>query len=182
MPSFSLPAGRVRLRSFLPADLPAFAAYRAEPAVARYQSWEPYDLAQATAFVAGQVDADIPGPPGAWRQIAIAAADTDALLGDCALHLLDYEPRIAELGITLSPGAQGQGYGAEALRALLGYCFGPLGLHRVVALTDARNQGCVRLLERVGMRREAHFRQASWFKGDWCDEYQYARLAAEWGG
>ena len=113
---FSLLAGRVRLRHLQPADLPVFAAYRADPLVARYQGFDPYTEAQAAEFIAGQMAAPVPAPPGEWVQLAIARATDDELLGDCALHLQAHEPRIAEVGITLAPQQQGRGYGQEALR------------------------------------------------------------------
>jgi RimJ/RimL family protein N-acetyltransferase len=177
---FSFLAGRVRLRHLQPADLPVFAAYRADPAVARYQGFDPYTEAQAADFIDGQKDAPVPAAPGGWVQLAIALVTDDQLLGDCALHLQAHEPRIAEVGITLVPLQQGKGYAQEALRALLRYCFETLGLHRVMAFSDTRNLPCVALLESVGLRREGHFRQSGWYKGEWCDEYQYALLAADW--
>lgn len=68
------------------------------------------------------------------------------------------------------------------MRALLGWCFEALHLHRVVALVDVRNLPSVALMERAGLRREGHFRQNGWYKGEWCDEYQYAVLASKWAG
>jgi len=171
---------RLRLRGLLPTDVAAFADYRASPEVARFQSWEPYDYARAVTFVAAQTGVPIPAPPGTWVQIGIALATTDELVGDCALCLHADEPRVAEVGITLAPRHQGQGYATEALRALLTYCFQTLALHRVVAITDSQNTASAQLLARAGMRREAHFRQNIWFKGAWGDEYLYAALRAEW--
>ena len=126
--------------------------------------------------------AAVPAPSGQWVQLGIARASDDELLGDCALHLHAHEPRLAEIGITLAPRWQGQGYATEALRTLLGWCFEALHLHRVVALVDVRNLPSVALMERAGLRREGHFRQNGWYKGEWCDEYQYAVLASEWAG
>ena len=71
----------------------------------------------------------VPAPSGQWVQLGIARASDDELLGDCALHLHAHEPRLAEIGITLAPSWQGQGYATEALRALLGWCFEALHLH-----------------------------------------------------
>lgn len=177
---FSIAAGRVRLRHLHPRDLPAFAAYRADPAVCRFQGFDPFSEAQARDFIARHAGAAIPAAPGEWVQIAIAQGADDELLGDCALHLQAHEPRIAEIGITLAPRWQGQGYAGEALRGLLRFGFRELALHRVVALVDPRNQPSVALMERVGMHREGHFRQNGWYKGEWCDEYQYALLATDW--
>ena len=177
---FAITNGRVRLRHLCPADSAAFAAYRADPAVCRFQGFDPFGAEQAAAFVAEHGAAAVPAPPGHWVQLAIARASDDELLGDCALHLYAHEPRTAEIGITLAPRWQGHGYATEALRALLGWCFEALHLHRVVALVDVRNLPSVALMERVGLRREGHFRQNGWYKGEWCDEYQYAVLASEW--
>jgi RimJ/RimL family protein N-acetyltransferase len=52
--------------------------------------------------------------------------------------------------------------------------------HRATAITDARDAPAMRLLERVGMRREGHFLQNVWFKGSWGDEHLYALLEQEW--
>ena len=173
-------AGRVRLRHLRATDLPVFAAYRADPEVARFQGFDPYTEAQAAAFIASQATAPVPAAPGGWVQLAIAHAADDQLLGDCALHLYAHEPRMGEIGITLAPRWQGQGLARAALHELLALCFGQLQLHRVVALTDVRNLPCVALLESAGLRREGHFRQNGWYKGEWCDEYQYALLRDEW--
>jgi RimJ/RimL family protein N-acetyltransferase len=35
-------------------------------------------------------------------------------------------------------------------------------------------------MERLGMRREAHFREHAIFKGGWDEEFYYAMLADEW--
>ena len=177
---FSLEAGRVRLRNLRPADLPDFAAYRADPNVARFQGFDPYIEAEAADFIAEQAGEAVPAVPGSWVQLAIARADDDQLLGDCALHRYAHEPRFGEIGITLAPRWQGQGYAQAALRGLLRYCFAELSMHRMLALADTRNLPCVALLESVGLRREGHFRHNGWYKGEWCDEYQYALLASEW--
>jgi RimJ/RimL family protein N-acetyltransferase len=177
---FRLTSARLTLRPLQPTDLPAFAAYRADPAVARFQSWEPYSLAQATEFLATYGQAPVPAPPGQWVQIGIADRVTDTLLGDCALHLLADEPRIAEIGITLAQSAQEQGYAQEALNCLLDYCFYELQLHRVMGVADALNIPVRRLMKRLGMRQEAHFRQNIWFKGAWGDECSFAVLRTEW--
>ena len=55
-----------------------------------------------------------------------------------------------------------------------------LNLHRVTADTDPQNTRAWTLLERLGLRREAHLFQSLWFKGRWADEYLYAVLRAEW--
>jgi RimJ/RimL family protein N-acetyltransferase len=180
MSPFNYPAGRIVLRYLRPTDLANFLAYRADPEVARYQGFDPYTEEQATAFIAAQSQRPIPAPAGEWVQIGIALIEDDELIGDCALHLDGYDPRLAEIGITLNAAYQGRGYAREALQGLLKFGFETLQLHRVVANMDVRNAAAVRLVEQLGLRREAHFRQNGWYKGEWCDEYQYALLEHEW--
>ncbi len=174
-----LETSRLRLRQFGDADLHLFIAYRNDPTVARYQSWEGISEVEARAFLQEQKEIQ-PGLPGQWSQIAIELKETGMLIGDCALKIEEHDPRQAEIGYTLSRAYQGRGMAAEAVTRLLEYTFESLGLHRVIAIVDCENAASVALLERLGLRREGHFHQNVWFKGKWADEYLYAMLQEEW--
>ena len=169
---------RLRARAFTTADVESFVAYRADPVVARYQSWSDYTLEQGRALVESMSGVE-PGVPGEWFQIALEERTGGTLVGDLALHVEADEPRQAEIGFTLAPAHQGQGYAAEALRGYVDWLFAACGLHRVYAVTDALNTPAATLLERVGMRREAHHHENVWFKGAWGSELVYAVLASE---
>jgi len=170
---------RLRVRSFTSGDVAAFAAYRADPDVARYQSWSDFTLADAQTFVES-LQGEEPGVPGEWFQLALEARSAGTLVGDLALHINADEPREAEVGFTLAPAHQGQGYATEALTGLLDWAFPTFRLHRVIAVTDALNTSAAALLERVGMRREAHFVENVFFKGAWGSEFAFAVLEREW--
>ncbi len=170
---------RVRLRHFTEADLPIFLAYRNDPEVARYQSWEATSEAEARDFIQEQKIRQ-PGIPGQWFQIAIELKETGKLIGDCGLKIFEDDAQQAELGFTLAREYQGKGLAFEAVSGVLDYVFGTLVLHRVIAIVDCENTASVALLERLGMRREGHFIQNVWFKGKWGDEYLYAILGEEW--
>ena len=176
----SLTSERLLLRRFRPDDLDAFVAYRSDPQVARYQSWEvPYLPSQARQFLA-ELQASHPDTPGEWFQFAVALRRTDLLIGDCAALVRADDPRQAEVGVTLGRAHQGQGCGTEAVRRLLDYLLLQRGKHRVSASCDARNTRSAALLERVGMRREGHLRESTWCKGEWTSELLYAVLGREW--
>jgi len=174
-----LPARRLTLRRFTEADVEPFLAYRNDSAVARYQSWEGCDRAEAKEFIRSHHSREA-GVPGEWFQIAIALKDTNALIGDCAVKVQGPDPRQATIGVTLARQNHGQGFAIEALSCLLDGLFERLKLHRVVADTDVENIKSWTLLERLGLRREGHLRQSLWFKGRWADEYVYAILREEW--
>ena len=87
----------------------------------------------------------------------------------------------AELGCGLDPGHSGRGYAAEAVREVLRICFEDLGLRRVTADCFAANVASWRLMERVGMRREAYtVRDSLHRSGAWLDGMAYALLQEEW--
>ncbi len=170
---------RLRARRMLPDDLRAFVGYRADPDVARYQNWSDYTLQQGLALIESMQGVDL-GTPGHWSQIALERKTDAVLVGDLALHVHADDARQAEIGFTLAPASQGQGYATEALHAYLDWLFASQGLHRITAVTDSMNHPAAALLERVGMRREAHHLKNVWFKGNWGSEYVYAILAKEW--
>ena len=174
-----LESARIVLRPFRDADLPSFLAYRNDPEVAKYQSWESLNKQEAHTFVQEQKTLQ-PGVPGRWFQFAIQLKETGRLVGDCGLKVHPQDAQLAEVGFTLSRDYQSKGLASETVSSLLDYAFIHLGLHRTIAITDCRNAPCVALLERLGLRREGHFVQNVWFKGMWGDEYLYAVLRDEW--
>lgn|SRR5690242_17877400 len=87
----------------------------------------------------------------------------------------------AELGWALRPDETGKGYATEAVEAAIRICFEQLGLRRVTASCFAANTASYRLMERVGMGREARtVKDALHPSGEWMDGYAYALLADEW--
>ena len=171
---------RLALRRFRPEDLDAFAAYRSDPQVARYQSWEaPYPASHARECLR-ELDASHPDTPGEWFQFAVALRDTDRLVGDCAAHVDADDPRQAEIGFTFAAQHQGHGYATEAVRRLLHYLLAERAKHRVIASCDDRNTRSAAVLERAGMRREGHLLESTWAKGEWTNDLLYAVLGREW--
>jgi RimJ/RimL family protein N-acetyltransferase len=90
------------------------------------------------------------------------------------------DARQGEVGWIFDPQYHGQGYATEAANAILDLAFGPGDIHRVAARCDVRNESSWRLMERLGMRREAHFREHALFKSQWDEEFIYALLWQEW--
>lgn len=126
--------------------------------------------AEALAYLRRE-DSDAGLAPDSWRQIGIAAADGDVLIGDIGIHLAA-DARSAEFGLSIHPDRQGQGLGTEAVQALIGLLFQHTSVDSIIACVDARNTACIRLLTRSGMR-ETETRVAE-FKGESCTEIIFA--------
>lgn len=164
-------AGHALLRRLRAEDLETFQAYRRDPLVARYQSWSRMSQPEALAFINEMAVANL-FEPGAWVQLAIARAEDGRLVGDLGL-LVTEDREHAEIGFTVSRGAQGQGYGCAAVAEAIRLLFEQTAVRRVVGITDARNTASVRLLERVGMSRIES--RETVFNGEPCTEWVYAR-------
>jgi RimJ/RimL family protein N-acetyltransferase len=171
---------RLVVRTFRVDDLEAFVAYRSDPEVARYQSWDsPYSMADAESLL-HSLSGLVFGQPGEGLQLAIADQASGTICGDCFVRVLTDQPETAEIGVTLARASQGRGLATEALTALLTELFARRGLHRVFAEADDRNSPVRRLLESLGFRCEARHVEADWFKGEWSTLCLYAMLNREW--
>lgn len=148
---------RLELRELAPEDAEALFAYRSHPDVARFQSWKPESLDDAHAFVAS-LKLHPPYTGGTWRQLGIALRADGTLIGDCGIHVLKSDSRHAEIGYTIAPDHQRNGYATEAVRAVLGMLFGPLRMKRVGARSLARNAASKALLAKLGFRPEKNGR------------------------
>ena len=102
------------------------------------------------------------------------------MIGDCGLHFLEKDTHQTEIGINLTPDQQGKGYAIETLTAVFDFLFNNMNKHRVFAATDPDNEHTIKLMTRLGMRQEAHFRESFWFKDRWTDDVIFGILRREW--
>lgn len=174
-----LTSARLVLRRFRSDDIAAFVRYRADPAIARFQSWENFSDADGREFFA-TMSRQHPDTPGEWFQFAIELAATGAMIGDCALHALAGNAQEVEIGFTLAPPHQGRGYATEAVACLLDYAFGPLAKERAMAITDVRNAASIAVLERLSLARDPARPEEAMFKGELVEECCYGINAADW--
>lgn len=162
-------------------DAVALLGYRGNPEVARYQSWRPRDIREAVAWIEQQNPGDVP-VPGEWFQRALRLRSNGQLIGDLGVRFPAHAADAAEMGITLAPAWQGQGFAYEGLRALLDWLFGACGVRRVTASVDPRNAPCMALMQRLGLRLEAHVVNSFQLHGEWVDDAAWAIHADEWTG
>ncbi|MGH2617335.1 MAG: GNAT family N-acetyltransferase [Thermomicrobiales bacterium] len=164
---------RLRIRRFARDDWQAVHAYTADAGVMTYRPEGVMTEEQTRQFVAEQMGEDA-------QSFAVDLLAEDRLIGHMDFHPW-FGPRTYEIGWCLNPRFHGQGYATEAAAALLRYGFETLRLHRIIATCQPENVPSWRVMEKLGMRREAHFRKAHLRdETTWWDEYFYALLAEEW--
>jgi RimJ/RimL family protein N-acetyltransferase len=171
---------RLTLRPFTADDLDALHAIHSKPELTTYLYWEPRSRDEVREVLSGRAGRSFDEVFQKGLALAVVVRDGNTLIGDVSLNVLSREHEQGEIGFALDPDHQGRGYGREASVAMLALGFDDLQLHRIIGRCDPRNVPSWRLLERLGMRREAYFRENEIFKGEWGDEYVYALLASEW--
>jgi RimJ/RimL family protein N-acetyltransferase len=179
-PEYPIVTQRIRLRPLVPGDIDAMLEYRSRPDVCRFLPFEPMTRTQ----LAGRLQADLARveitAEGQALTLGAELRETGQLIGDVVLFFRSRLHGGGELGYVFRPDSGGRGYATEACAAMLALAFGPLGLHRVIARLDARNDRSARMATRLGLRQEAHLIQNEWFKGEWADELVFAMLAQDW--
>jgi RimJ/RimL family protein N-acetyltransferase len=173
-----LRTGRLLLRPYRATDVDDVLEYAADPEWSRYLASLPassYTRVEAEGFVASQMAVDRELHPS-W-----AIEHQGRAVGGVNV-LFAYEHRVGELGYGLAPRLWGQGLVVEAARAVLDAAFGAYPqLARVRARTDGRNAQSLRVLEKLGMKREALLRSDRLFRGELVDEVVCGVLRSEWG-
>lgn len=179
-PHYPIETERLRLRPFSRGDVDAVFAYRQREDVAQYLFDGPMSHESVTEVVQHRIGQYGFDTESAKVFLAVELRHTQQVIGEVSLILRDAAARQAEIGYIFHPEFHGQGFATEAARILLQMGFEGAGMHRIYARCDARNASSWKVMERLGMRREAHFREHALFKGGWDEEFVYALLEQEW--
>jgi RimJ/RimL family protein N-acetyltransferase len=179
-PDYPIRTQRLILRPFAPSDLEDLHAFQSLPEVARYLYWAPRDREQVRQALVGMVRGAALISEGDVLALAVVLPPGRTVIGDVILKWSSAEHRQGEIGYVFHPRYGGRGFATEAATAVLRLGFDGLGLHRIIGRIDVRNSASARVLERLGMRREAHFIQNEIVKGEWTDEMVYALTEQEW--
>jgi RimJ/RimL family protein N-acetyltransferase len=179
-PDYPVRTPRLVLRPFTPDDLEALHDFHRLPEVTRYLYHEPRNRAEVSVLLQGKIASSSLSADSKALCLAAELAVTGQLVGDCTLFWLSRAHQQGEIGFIFHPAFQGRGLAIEAAAAMLRLGFEGLGLHRIMGRCDGRNRRSARVMERIGMRREAHLVENEFVKGEWTDELVYAILRSEW--
>ena len=172
---------RLIFRKFTPDDFPVVYDWVSVLENMKYRSSEPKTEQEAYDYLDWAIRCAT-GEECVNFRYAVVLKETGKLIGSCELAFTDKDP--AELAWELHRNYWKKGYGTEIGRTLLKLGFEVLGLRRIIADCNTLNVGSWHIMERIGMRREAHYvkcyRGNSALNHAWCDKYQYAILREEY--
>jgi len=147
---------RLLLRDFVLEDWPAVHSYTADREVLRFLEWNPDTIVRSRGFVEKAIT-EAAASPRVQFKLAMVLQVNGELIGDCGLKIVEPKRRHARLGYIVNRSYWGHGYATEAARLLLQFGFRELGLYKISAGCDLRNAASIRVLEKIGMTREALF-------------------------
>lgn len=174
----TVPGRRVELRWITTDDIPALFAIFGDAEVCRYWSRPP--LADADGAVALVEEIHAQFAERSLFQWAVVAAESGALVGTCTLASIDTLHGRAEVGYAVRRDSWGRGHATDAVTTLVRYAFAQLDLRRLEADVDPRNDASIRLLERIGFRREGLQRERYLHGGELQDAVLFGLLRREW--
>jgi RimJ/RimL family protein N-acetyltransferase len=175
-----LETDRLLLRPFAPSDFEALHAILSREDVSTYLYWGPQSEEEVQERLKKMIDFRSIEGPGDTLRLAMLLKANGRVIGDVVLHWRDDPHRQGYVGFVVHPDHQGKGFATEATGPLLRVAFEDVGLHRVTGHVEARNAASARVLEKLGMRREAHFVENEFVKDEWQSELVYAILDREW--
>ena len=169
---------RLLLRKATLSDKKEIFAYRSDKKTNQYQAWIPENLKDVSEFI-GKI-ANTYNRPDSWFQFVIIENSSGKLVGDLGVHFLEKGSQQAEIGCTLSKNFHGKGYANEALTAIMDSLFLDIEIHRIFASIDPKNIASIKMMEKLGFRKEAHFKESLFLNGKWVDDVVFAILNKEW--
>ena len=168
------------LRPYTEADFEAFFAMRSDPESVRYLYFGVQSEDEVRASLEKRLKGTTLHAEGEMLALAAELRATGEMVADVVLFWVSREHSLGEIGYSVHPAHAGHGYATEATRPLLRIAFDGVGLHRVVGRLEARNAPSARVLEKLGLRLEAHLVENEWVKDEWQSELVYAILDREW--
>ena len=175
----TLDTERLILRRFAPEDAQAMFDHWANDAdVCKFLTWAPHGQVENTRallerWVAGYDNETVYH----WVIEHKAACH---IIGSIGAMQMSERNASCEVGYCIAKAFWGQGVTSEALRAVLGFLFREVGVHRVEALHDLENTASGRVMQKAGMTHEGTLRQSHRDRdGNFRDMHLWAILASE---
>jgi renalase len=169
---------RLMLRELLATDAPALLSIHGDANYMRWFGSDPItDVAQAENLIKNFAGWREHANPGVrW---AIERKSDQKLVGTCGLFKWNRNWRSCSTGYELSREAAGQGYMAEALKAIFSWGFENMKLNRIEATVSPENTPSINTLTRANFVREGFQREAGYWGKQSRNFYGYALLRAD---
>ncbi len=152
--------------------------YRCDKETNKYQGWIPEKMEDVETFI-GNTAKKI-NEPDSWFQLVVIERQSQKIIGDVGIHFFDHKIKQVEIGCTLNKDFHNKGYATESLKRVIDYLFNDFHMHRIFTSIHPLNINSIRLVERIGFRKEAHYVESLFSNGKWVDDLIYAMIEKDW--
>jgi ribosomal-protein-alanine N-acetyltransferase len=169
-----LHTGRLTLREIRPEDAAAIFKMRASGRVNKFISRNNMaDPESALQLAERTIDAWKNKQAIGWAGIL---RGDGAIIGTCGFNSIDYNNLRAEIGGELDVEFWGKHIAVEAVQEIVRFGFEGMNLHSIEAKVSPENRGAITLMEFLGFRKEAHYKDRIYFNGKFSDMAVYSLL------
>jgi aminoglycoside 6'-N-acetyltransferase len=175
---------RLILRPLLITDVDDLLEYQSHPEIVRYIPWPERTREQVVEALNKTIDTGKGELKDEGDFFVLAweikeGTHAGKVIGQSNMSLRSTNDQLSDIGWVTHQDFQRKGYAFEATFGLMEYAFKNFPLHRIVADIDTRNPESAAMAEKLGMRREAEYKDSEFFKGAWCSMWLYAILKSE---
>ncbi|MBB6481266.1 GNAT family N-acetyltransferase [Spirochaeta isovalerica] len=165
----------LEIRNHIPSDWKDLHEYLSLPEIYKFEPGGPISVSESRALIKKRCNGD--------DFLAVKLRESGKMIGHLYFHRIEPERFLTwELGFIFNPDYQNHGYCTEASAALVRYAFEALDAHKITAYCNPENTSSWKVLEKIGMIREGHFKKKGFFRTDpngnplWHDAYAYGML------
>ncbi len=176
--SIPISTQRLVLRRLCLGDLDGLIRLMGDEELARFDRWYPMAEEQIERWLEGQGQAPFTQGQN-LLVLAIESADDQRLVGFLTFQYLDATLRQAQIAVVIDRQEQRKGFGIETIRGLLDFGFRGMGLRRMTASCDSRNEAFLGLAAKAGFRQEGAFFEDRCMYGEWVNTAYFAMLEDE---
>ncbi|MFC1996561.1 GNAT family N-acetyltransferase, partial [Chloroflexota bacterium] len=177
--TIKITSSRLILREYTEADFQGVHMYAKDPETVRFMTWGPNSHQETRDFIELAISQQSIEPRRNYH-FAVTLKENNHLVGGCGIHCHRMLHKSAEIGYCFNKQFWMQGYATETTGALLKFGFESMQMHRIIARCHPDNVGSERVMQKNGLRKEAHFVQELWQREQWRDSLLYAILDSEW--
>lgn len=168
---------RTVLREFAEHDIDQATALVGDSRVATWLSFDTRTRDETASMLRGIIERSH-AEPRAEYYLAVTLATSDDVIGFARLGLDGVQA--GKLGYAIKADHWGHGYATDAARALIGFGFATLHLHRISAAIGPDNAASIAVVQHLGFTYEGRIRDHVFTNGAWRDSQLYSVLAKEW--
>jgi ribosomal-protein-alanine N-acetyltransferase len=169
---------KVIIREFAADDEDAVLDIVGDDRVTAWLSFDTRDRAGTQAMLAGTLERARLEPRTEYY-LAVTLPESGRLIGFVRIGLAGI--KAGKLGYAIRADEWGKGYATDAVRTMIAFGFGPLGLHRISAAIGPDNTASIAVVERLGFRPKGRLRDHVFTNGAWRDSLLYSLLEQETG-